>query len=129
MAKSKQELENEVKYLRFQLGNLYNHTYVTPATTEEWKTIDTNFAISSFGRLKSTVTYQIIYPEVDNTTNDIYYLISDEFGNKKRMDVARLVATYFVKNPKKHANIKFRDDKPFNHFYTNLVWVDENGEE
>lgn len=122
MAKSKQALENEVKYLRFQLGNLYNHTYVTPAAEERWATVNVNYSVSSFGRLKNNMTYDIIYPEVDNTTNDIYYVITDEMGNKERIDVARLVATHFVPNPNKYDKIKFRDGKSFNHFYTNLEW-------
>lgn len=129
MAKSKQALENEVKFLRFQMGNILNHTITVPATIEQWKTVDTNFSVSNFGRLKDSITLDIIYPEVDNVTNDIYYIIPDAMGNKQRVDVARLVATHFVPNPKKYDKIKFEDGLSFNHYYTNLTWVDENGEE
>jgi hypothetical protein len=97
---------------------------------EEWKEIKENnkFSISNYGRVK-TINNNFIKQDIH--INGFYFVIL-EIGKQKRQRksyyVHKLVAEYFIKNPKNKLLIKHLDNNLANNYYKNLLWynIDNN---
>lgn len=89
--------------------------------TEKWIKIDDfDYYISSHGNVKNK------HGKFKKLKMDKYgYLTVGLWknGEVKYFTVHRLVATYFVKNPKNKPQVNHIDEDKTNNYYTNLEWV------
>ena len=93
--------------------------------TEEWKAIEkaTNYEISTYGRVKNTLTKRILKP----TLNCGYFAIGLRINNKTTTAFAhRLVATRFLVCPDETYVVNHKDGIKTNNNVENLEWVSQS---
>ena len=129
-------------------NNYYLNLILEDYPNEEWKIIkeNNNFSmsgvhstqietnqklalISNYGRVKS-INNNLIKPDIH--TNGLYFVILEIGEDKKHKRqrksyyIHKLVAEYFIKNPKNKLLIKHLDNNLANNYYKNLLWYNIN---
>lgn len=92
---------------------------------EEWKVIKEapDYMISNCGRVKSLKRGRE-YILADRQSTDGYLNVALTMNGKaKYYRVSRLVAQYFVPNPKNKPSVNHIDGNKLNNHYTNLEWT------
>ena len=79
------------------------------------------YAVSTWGRVRNTITGDILYQE----KHDKGYMRVKLFRDHKRhnLKVHRLVAEAFVPNPDHKPQVNHKDGNNRNNSFTNLEWV------
>ena len=88
---------------------------------------DSDYLIFEDGKLFSKKANRFLQGKIDNVGYQVYRLaiknsITSRMG--KMMYAHRLVAEYFLENPKKLPYVHHKDENKLNNHYTNLEWVD-----
>ena len=86
-----------------------------------------DYSITSCGKVYKGNKQISTYP-VDRGNGKLYIRVNFCIGGGKaiRRNVATLIATHFIDNPKKHRNLIFKDRNPLNVNVNNLMWLDNN---
>ena len=88
---------------------------------------DSDYLIFEDGKLFSKKANRFLQGKIDNVGYQVYRLaIKNSITSKmgKMMYAHRLVAEYFLENPKKLSYVHHKDENKLNNHYTNLEWVD-----
>ena len=88
---------------------------------------DSDYLIFEDGKLFSKKANRFLQGKIDNVGYQVYRLaIKNSITSKmgKMMYAHRLVAEYFLENPKKLPYVHHKDENKLNNHYTNLEWVD-----
>ena len=88
---------------------------------------DSDYLIFEDGKLFSKKANRFLQGKIDNAGYQVYRLaIKNSITSKmgKMMYAHRLVAEYFLENPKKLPYVHHKDENKLNNHYTNLEWVD-----
>lgn len=87
---------------------------------EEWRNFANKYSISNYGRIRNDVTGRILKLQ----SNHRGYLKATISVNRvlKTVFPHRLVALYFVPNPKNYPIVNHIDNNPKNNNYWNLEW-------
>ena len=97
---------------------------------EQWKIINNNFEISSYGRIRSRERYVFTYPNnIRHIPSKIMRLWEHSNGylsynvRGKNELVHRLVAEYFIPNPNNLLEVNHKDNNRHNNNVDNLEWI------
>lgn len=76
--------------------------------------------VSNFGRICKKKFGKFIISKLSKSSNGYLHV----FVNRKFIDVHRLVAMNFVKNPNNKKYVNHKDENKYNNYYENLEWCD-----
>lgn len=88
---------------------------------EEWKILEENnkYAINNKGQIINTSTMKYKKTEIHNGYERVIFIKN---GKRTRHKVHRLVAKYFVPNPKNKDIVNHIDENKLNNHFSNLEW-------
>lgn len=101
------------------------------STKKMFKSIDgfSNYQVTNTGEVwsKRRGGEDFIQMNPSNSTGYASVKLSDGKGGQKGFQVHRLVATAFIKNPKKYEIVNHKDGDKLNNSVSNLEWTDRRG--
>lgn len=89
---------------------------------EEFRDLDSYYAVSNYGRIKSKRTGKIMSPHSDSKKKGYKYIKLSYDGINKYRQVHRLVALLFLPNPMGYPCVNHKDENPSNNCVDNLEW-------
>lgn len=92
---------------------------------EQWKSISeaSNYEVSNLGNIRNKTTLQILKGRLSKSG---YYQVSikiNETGKFSNRYIHRLVAQYWIDNPKNKREVNHKDGNKLNNNVENLEWV------
>ena len=92
---------------------------------EQWKSISeaSNYEVSNLGNIRNKTTLQILKGRLSKSG---YYQVSikiNETGKFRNRYIHRLVAQYWIDNPKNKREVNHKDGNKLNNNVENLEWV------
>lgn len=89
---------------------------------ETFKDLDSYYAVSDIGKIKSKRNGKILALHTDSKRKGYQYVTLSYNGIKKTRQVHRLVAKLFIPNPRNLPCINHKDENPSNNNVSNLEW-------
>ena len=89
---------------------------------EEFRDLDSYYAVSNLGRVKSKRRNIILSTHCDSKGKGYEYITLNYNGKKITRQVHRLVATLFLPNPHSYPCVNHKDENPHNNNVENLEW-------
>jgi len=83
------------------------------------------YEVSNFGNFRNIETKRLTTPYLfkNNGFNSLGIKLKDNNGKRNTVMAARIVAYYFVENPKKYTQFIYKDNNKLNIIAENLEWV------
>ena len=89
---------------------------------EEFRDLDSHYAVSNMGRVKSKRSNKILATHSDSKGKGYEYITLNYDGKKITRQVHRLVAKLFLPNPNNYPCVNHKDENPHNNNADNLEW-------
>ncbi len=90
--------------------------------SDEWQ-FGVQYWVSNYGKVYSALMGKILKPNKKPDTKRLYVTLTDQNDKKRKVYVHKLVAKFFMRNPKGKKIVHHIDGNPNNNDVTNLIYV------